>query len=113
MTVLTATAVPNNTKVSVSAASVGTAPIQIAPGTIGSNGALVNIINGSGGSMTVTVEDPNFTAAGNAPTEPAQSITNSADGWFRVLPANIDPATGYALLTLSTTTSVTYKLIPG
>lgn len=113
MTVLAATAVPNNTKVAVTAASVGSAPTQIPPGVIGTNGALVNIINGSGGSMTVTVEDPTFTGAGNAPTEPAQSIANSTDGWFRVLPANIDPLTGYALLTLSTTSSVTYKLIPG
>lgn len=113
MTVLTATAVPNNTAVNVAAASVGTAPIQIAPGSIGANGALVQILNGSGGSMTVTVEDPTSTAVGNTPTEPAQSIANGADRWFRILPANIDPATGVALLTLSTVTSVTYKLIPG
>lgn len=113
MTVLTATPVPNNTAVNVAAASVGTAPIQIASGSIGSNGALVQIINGSGGSMTVTVEDPTFTGAGNAPNEPAQSIANAADRFFRILQANVDPATGYALLTLSTVTSVTYRLIPG
>jgi hypothetical protein len=113
MTVLTATAVPNNTAVNVAAVSVGTAPTQIAPGSIGANGALVQILNGSGSSMTVTVEDPTFTGAGNAPSEPAQSITNGSDRWFRILPANIDPATGYALLTLSTVTTVTYRLIPG
>lgn len=112
MTVLAATAVPNNTAVNVAAASVGTAPTQIAPGTIGANGAFVQILNGSGGSMTVTVEDPGLTAVGNAPTEAAQSIANSADRWFRILPANIDPVTGVALLTLSTVSSVTYRLIP-
>lgn len=113
MTVLTPTAVPGNTAVNVAAASVGTAPIQISPGSIGNNGAIVQILNGSGGSMTVTVEDPTFSGVGNTPSEPAQSIANSADRWFRILPANIDPLTGYALLTLSTTTSVTYRLIPG
>lgn len=113
MTVLAATPVPNNTKVSVAAASVGTAPTQISAGSIGTNGALVQILNGSGGTMTVTVEDPTFTGVGNTPTEPAQSITNGADGWFRVLPANIDPLTGFALLTLSTVSTVTYRLIPG
>lgn len=113
MTVLAATAVPNNTGVSVAAASVGTAPTQIAPGSVGANGCLVEILNGSGGSMTVTVEDPTFTQAGNAPTEPAQTITNAQSKVFRILPANIDPLTGFALLTLSTVTSVTYKLTPG
>jgi hypothetical protein len=111
MTVLTATSVPNNVKVTVTAASVGTAPTQIAAGDIGPYGALVNIINGSGGSMTVTVEDPTFTSLSNSPSEPAQTVANATDGWFRVMPSNVDPATGFALLTLSTVTSVTYKLI--
>jgi hypothetical protein len=111
MTVLANTSVPNNTKVTVTAASVGTAPTQIAAADIGDRGVLVNIINNSGGSMTVTVEDPTFTFLSNAPTEPAQAIANTTDGWFRVLPANIDPTTNVATLTLSTVTSVTYKMI--
>jgi len=111
MTVLAATSVPNNTRVTLTAVTVGTAPTQIAGGDIGPNGILVNILNGSGGSMTVTVEDPTLTALGNTPTEPAQTIANGADGWVRVLQANIDPATGFALLTLSTVTTVTYKMI--
>jgi len=108
---LTATSVPNNTAVAATAASVGSAPITVAQATIGTAGALVNIINASGGSMTVTVEDPNTTIVGNTATEPAQSIANSADRWFRLVPGNVD-STGVATLTLSTTTSVTYKLIP-
>jgi hypothetical protein len=110
MGVLTATTVPNNSAVNVTAASVGTAPITIAGGDIGTAGVLVNIINGSGGAMTVTVEDPGFTGLGNAPNEPAQSIAAGSDRWFRVMPSNVSG--GVATLTLSTTTSVTYKLIP-
>lgn len=110
MGVLAATSVPNNGKVVVTAASVGSAPITIASGDIGPYGVLVNIINGSGGSMTVTVEDPSFTGLGNPPNEPAQTIANATDAWFRVMPSNVD-STGVATLTLSTTTSVTYKLI--
>jgi hypothetical protein len=110
MALLTATSVPNNVKVTVTAASVGSAPITIAAADIGPYGALVNIINNSGGAMTVTVEDPSTTALGNTPAEPAQSIANTADAWFRVMPSNVD-STGVATLTLSTTTSVTYKLI--
>ena len=111
MTVLTATSVPNNTAVNVAPASVGTAPTQIAGGDIPSTGLLVNIINNSGGSMTVTVEDPGFTSLSNPPNEAAQSIANTADRWLRVMPSNVDPATGFALLTLSTVTTVTYKMI--
>lgn len=110
MTVLSATSVPNNTKVTVTAASVGTAPTQISGSDIPPAGLLVNIINNSGGSMTVTVEDPTTTTLGNTPAEPAQSIANTADGWFRVMPSNVD-STGVATLTLSTVTSVTYKII--
>lgn len=111
MTVLSATAVPNNTAVNVAAASVGTAPTQISANDIPVTGLLVNILNGSGGSMTVTVEDPTLTALGNAPTEAAQSIANAADRWVRVMPSNVDPATNVATLTLSTVSSVTYKII--
>lgn len=111
MTVLTQTSVPNNTAVNVAAASVGTAPTQIASADIGPSGVLVNIINGAGAPITVTVEDPNLTLLGNAPTEAAQSVTNGTDRWFRVMPSNVDPATSVATLTLSSVTTITYKMI--
>jgi hypothetical protein len=74
---------------------------------IGSNGVIVEILNGGGGSITVSVSDPNTTAAGNSPTVPAQSIAAAGRGRVRVAPANVDPSTGFATLTYSGVTSVT------
>jgi hypothetical protein len=79
----------------------------IAASDIGSNGVVVEILNGGGGSITVSVSDPNRTAAGNSPTIPPQTIAAAGRGRVRVAPANVDPATGFATLTYSGVTSVT------
>jgi hypothetical protein len=80
----------------------------IAASDIGANGGVVvEILNGGGGSITVSVSDPGRTSAGNSPTIPAQTIAAAARGRVRVGSANVDPATGFATLTYSGVTSVT------
>jgi hypothetical protein len=79
--------------------------------TAAANGALLNVINGSGGSINVTLSDPGTTDVGNAGTAVAQAVANGADRWFRLSPFHVNPATGVATVTYSGTTTVTYKLI--
>jgi hypothetical protein len=106
---LAATSV-TSTATTVTATAIGSAPFTVAASDIGTNGALLNIINGGGGSINVTLEDPGFTGLGNGPSEPAQAVGAGADRWFRLSPGHAD-STGVATVTLSGTTSVTYKLI--
>lgn len=109
MALITAVSV-TSAATTVTAAAAATSN-TIAASDIGNKGVLLNIINGSGGSINVTLEDPNTTAVGNAGTEVAQAVANSADRWFKITPKHVDPATGLATVTLSSATSVTYKLI--
>ena len=94
----------------VAAAAAGTSN-TIAAADIGINGALLNIINGAGAPITVTISDPNLTAVGNAGTTAAQSVANATDRWFRLSPGHVDPAAGVATVTLSSATTITYKLV--
>lgn len=109
MALLTAVSV-TSTATTVTAAAVSSSD-TIAAADIGTNGALLNVINGSGGSINVTISDPNTTAVGNAGTTVAQAVANGADRWFRLSPAHVNPSTGVATVAYSGTTSVTYKLI--
>lgn len=111
MALLTATSVlPTATTVTAAAVS---ASDTIAAADIGSNGALLNVINGSGSSINVVLVDPGSTPAGNTTTAPNQAVANGADRWFLVTPAHVNPATGVATVTFSATTSITYKLLRG
>jgi hypothetical protein len=83
----------------------------IAAADIGVNGALLNVINGSGGSINVTLLDPGTTDVGNAGTAVLQAVANATDRWFRLSPFHVNPATGVATVTYSATATVTYKLI--
>ena len=109
MALLTATSV-TSTATTVTPAAVSSSD-TIAASDIGTNGALLNVINGSGGSINVTIADPGTTAVGNAGTTSAQPVANGADRWFRLSPGHVNPATGLATVAFSGTTSVTYKLI--
>lgn len=106
------------------AVSVGTAKTTVAPNSvtssdtisqsdIGLNGALLQVINGSGGSINVTIADPGVTAVGNAGTPLVQAVANGTDGWFLIAPGYVNPSTGVATVAFSGTTSVTYKLLRG
>lgn len=109
MALLTATSV-TTTATNVAGAAAGTSN-TISGDDIGTHGALLNIINGAGAPITVTLEDPGTTAVGNGGTEAAQSVTNATDRWFKITPNHVDPATGLATVTLSSATTITYKLI--
>jgi hypothetical protein len=83
----------------------------IAAADIGVNGALINVINGAGAPVNFTIADPGFSPVSNAGTAAAQAVANGTDRWFRLSPGHVNPATGVATVTLSSATSVTYKLI--
>lgn len=109
MALLTAVSVTTSAT-TVTAAAAATSN-TISASDIGNKGVLLNIINASGGSINVTLDDPTTTAVGNAGTEVAQAVANSADRWFKVTKNHVDPSTGVATVTLSSASSVTYKLI--
>ncbi len=111
MALLTATSV-GSTATTVTAAAVSSSD-TIAAADIGTNGALLNVINGSGGSINVVLVDPGTTAAGNTTTAPNQAVANGADRWFLVTANHVNSSTGLATVTFSGTTSVTYKLLRG
>lgn len=94
----------------VTAAAVSSSD-TIAASDIGVNGALLNVINGSGASINVTLSDPGTTDVGNAGTTTPQAVAAGADRWFRLTPFHVNPATGVATVSYSATTTVTYKLI--
>lgn len=103
--------VPAQTKVTVAGTAV-TSSDTLTAGQVGSNGVLLNVINGGGSPINVTIVDPGKSAAGNAATAAVQAVANATDGWFRVTPAHVDPVSGVATVTYSGTTTVTYKAIP-
>lgn len=109
MALLTATSV-TSTATEVAAAAIGTSN-TIAAADIGTNGALLCVINGAGAPITVTLADPGTTPVGNAGTTSAQTVTNGTDRWFRLSPQHVAAATGVATVTLSSATTVTYKLV--
>jgi hypothetical protein len=109
MALLTATSV-TSTATAVTAVAVASSD-TIAAADIGVNGALLNVINGSGGSINVTLSDPGTTGVGNAGTTVAQAVANSADRWFRLSPQHVNSSTGVATVSYSGTSSVTCKLI--
>lgn len=105
------TAVPvTSTATTVTAAAMSTAD-TISQADIGTNGALINVINGAGSPVNFTILDPGFSPVSNAGTAVAQAVANGTDRWFRLSPGHVNPSTGNANVTLSSATSVTYKLI--
>lgn len=110
MALITVSSVPGQSKVSVNGNAVSSSD-TIAASDIGQNGVLINVINGGGSSINVTISDPGSTAVGNAGTTTPQAVANGTDGWFRILPGHVNPATGLATISYSGTTTVTYKAI--
>lgn len=110
MALITVGSVPGQTKVTVTGAAVA-ASDTISASDIGTSGVLLNVINGGGGSINVTISDPGTTAVGNVGTTTAQAVANGTDGWFRILPAHVNTSTGVATVAYSGITSVTYKAI--
>ena len=110
MALITVGSVPGQAKVVVTATAVASSD-TISSADIGDRGVLLQVINGGGSSINVTISDPNTTAVGNAGTTTAQAVANGTSGWFRILPAHVNPATGLATVSYSGITSVTYVAI--
>lgn len=108
MALITVSSVPGQTKVTVAGTAVA-ASDTVAAQDIGINGVLINVINGGGSPINVTISDPNTTIVGNVGTTTPQAVANATDGWFRILPGHVNPSTGVATITYSGTTTVTYK----
>lgn len=109
MALLTARSVTTSVT-EVAAAAVSTSD-TIASADIGTRGCLLNVINGAGAPINVTLVDPGSTPAGNTTTAPAQAVANATDRWFLITPSHVNQATGVATVTFSSATTITYRLI--
>lgn len=83
----------------------------IAAADLGVNGAWLVIING-GSSDTVTVVDASTTPAGNAATNLTNPVAGSTTEVMYISPKTVNLATGFTTIQHSSTTSVTYVLLP-
>jgi hypothetical protein len=108
MTAMVVSNVPGQTAVNVTGTAV-TSSDTLTASDIGYNGVLLQVINGSGSSINVTISDPGKTAVGNVGTTTPQAVAAGTDRWFRILPAHVDPIAGTATVAYSSITTVTYK----
>lgn len=74
-------------------------------------GSFLQVTNGGGSPITVTLADPGATQAGNAGTATPQSVAAGATKFFPLLPALINPSTGLINITYSAVTTVTVAAI--
>ena len=77
---------------------------------IGSRGALLEIINGSGGGDTVAISDSGLTPAGSAATNPGSTVAAGTNRVFFIEPSQVNPSTQVVTVTHTATTTITYKL---
>lgn len=82
----------------------------IAAAQFGPNGCVLRVINGSGGSINVTVSDPGSTALGNTSAGTAVAVANGVARMFYIPRSAINPATGVATVAYSGISSVTAEL---
>lgn len=74
------------------------------------NGAILEVKNGSGVSINVTVVDPGLTPAGNTGTQAAVAVAAGATRRFKIPAAYVNQSTSVVTVNYSATTSVTYEL---
>lgn len=73
--------------------------------------SFLQVTNGSGSPITVTLADPGATPAGNTTTAPAVSVAAGATKLFPLNPALVNPATGVINIAYSSATTVTVVAI--
>lgn len=73
--------------------------------------SFLQVTNGGGSPITVTLADPGATPAGNTTTAPANSVAAGATKLFPLNPALVNPSTGVINVTYSAVTSVTVAAI--
>lgn len=79
----------------------------ISASDVGDRGLLLEVANGAGAPMTVTISDAGTTPAGNAGTPLVVTITNATRKRIFIGPKNVNPATGVVTLTYSSATTIT------
>ena len=95
MALITVSSVPGQAATTVAPLAVASTD-TISASDIGTSGILLQVINGSGGSINVTISDPGTTTVGNVGTTSPQPVANGQDRWFRILPGHVNPNTGLA-----------------
>lgn len=75
------------------------------------NKSFLQVTNGGGSPITVTLADPGVTPANNTTTAPANSVAAGATKLFPLLPALVNPSTGVINVTYSAVTTVTVAAI--
>jgi len=71
----------------------------------------LEVTNGGGSPITVTLADPGTTPAGNTTTAPANSVAAGATKKFPLLPSLVNPTTNSIAISYSAVTSVTVAAI--
>lgn len=80
-------------------------------GNLVASGAILQVINGSGGSINVTLTDPGRTAAGNTGTQAPTAVAAGATRFFKLSTAFVSGTTGNIEVGFSGTTSVTAQVL--
>jgi hypothetical protein len=100
--------------------SAGLAPTMVAATGGGDTVALASatddrsflqVTNGGGSPITVTLADPGVTPAGNAGTATAQSVAAGATKLFPLNPNLVNTSTGFISISYSGVTTVTVAAI--
>lgn len=84
----------------------------ISRSVLGAKGVNLEILNGSGGTITVTISDATTTRSGGAAAAITTTITNGAAKSFKIIPQQADPTTKNVSITSSSGTTVTYRMTP-
>lgn len=91
--------------VTTSSAAVG--GDTVAPASYSDDRCFLQVTNGGGSSINVTISDPGKTAAGNSGTTAPVAVAAAATKVIALNPGAIDPATGLVSISYSGVTSVT------
>lgn len=91
------------------AAIIGGDTVALASAT--DDKSFLQVTNGGGSPITVTLTDPGATPAGNAGTATAQSVAAGATKFFPLLPALVNASTGLVSISYSAVTTVTVAAI--
>ncbi len=98
------------TKAGVTAAPAAVSASDTIAGSLVTNNAILEVKNGSGGSINMTFTDPGKTAAGNTGTSSPIAIAAGVTKRFRLSSAYVNQDTGLITVTFSSPTSVTWEL---
>lgn len=97
-------------------ATVATGSISVADTisrtVLGARGVDLEILNGSGGPITVTVSDATTTRSGGAAAAISTTIADGAGKSFKIIPQQADPSTKLVSITSTSGTTVTYRMTP-